>query len=82
MSNGQNSSAQDKVVSAASKLVFDFVMPSRNADLDYNLPNVIYIRAWSRRSFRYVWETVQKINEGFNWHKSYLKNSKNMAFVG
>lgn len=82
MSNGQNSSAQDKVVSAASKLVFDFVMPSRNAVLDYNLPNVIYIRAWSRRSFRYVWKTVQKINERFNWHKACLKNSKNMAFVG
>ena len=59
-------SAQDRIVSTASKQLFGCVAPSGTVYFACHSANVSYIITCSRCSLQYVGETGQKINERFN----------------
>ena len=67
-------SDQDRVVSTASKQIFDYAGPSVILYLGCNSLSVICL---IRCSLQYVKYTGQNINKKFNWHKSCFSNLKN-----
>ena len=73
-------SAQDRVVSTASKQIFDRVTPSGTVYLDCDSSDASYVITCSRCFLQFVGETNQKINEKFNWQEACFKNFKKYSF--
>ena len=72
--------AQDKVLSTCSKRIYDCIVPPGTVYIDCHTANVIYLITCSRCQLQYVGETVQKINERINWHKSCFRHPKKYSF--
>ena len=60
----------DKVVSTVTKRVYDCVVPPGTVYLNCHSSNLIYLITCSNCCLQYVGETVQKLNERFNFHKT------------
>ena len=54
--------------------MYDCVTPSRTFYLYCNLPEVIYLITCCSCSLQYDGETIQKLNERFNLHKTIFKH--------
>ena len=72
--------SKDRVVSTSSKRIFNCIVPPGSVYIDCHSSNLIYLRTCSRCSLQYVGETVQKLNERLNWHKSGFRNPKKYGF--
>ena len=72
--------AKDKVVSTSSKRIFNCIVPPGSVYIDCHSSNLIYLLTCSRCSLQYVGETVQKLNERLNWHKSGFRNPKKYGY--
>lgn len=64
----------DKVLSSVTKKIYDRVTPPGTMYLNYHSPNAICLITCCRCSLQYFGETVQKLNERFNLHKTGLKH--------
>ena len=72
--------ARDKVLSTSTKRIFDCKVPNGTVYLDCHTANVVYLITCTRCWLQYVGETVQKINERLNWHKSGFRNPKKYGY--
>ena len=61
---------RDKMVSSVTKRSYDCIIPPGTISLNCHTSNVIYLITCEQCFLQYVGETVQKLNERFNLHKT------------
>ena len=72
--------SKDKIFCIYTKRIFDYAIPNRTTYVDCDSPSVIYLITFNRCFLQYVEETVQKLNESFNWHKTGFNKARKCGF--
>ena len=72
--------ARDKVVSTATKRIYDCKVPPGSIYIDCHCSNVIYLITCNKCFLQYVGETAQSLNARFNGHRTGIKNPEKHGF--
>ena len=73
-------SPQDRVLSTATKRVYNCIVPPGSTYINGHSSNVVYLITCDKCKLQYVGETCQNLNKRFNWHSSCFKNPSKYSF--
>ena len=73
-------SPQDRVLSTATKRLYNCIVPPGSTYINGHSSNVVYLITCDKCKHQYVGETCQNLNKRFNWHSSCFRNPAKYAF--